>query len=93
VLAITSLTRLRAPAKRLLKIARAHWAIENCLHYVRDVTFGEDASRVQTESAPQALAGLRNAVIAVLRHSGERNLAKATRHYAAHPDAAAKLLL
>src|ERR1035437_6709983 len=38
VLAITSLTRLRADAKRLLKLTRQHWSIENRLHYVRDVS-------------------------------------------------------
>jgi predicted transposase YbfD/YdcC len=42
---------------------RGHWGIENQLHYVRDVTFGEDASTVATGHAPQNLATLRNLVI------------------------------
>lgn len=42
---------------------RGHWAIESRLHYVRDVTFGEDASTVRTLHAPQNLATLRNLVI------------------------------
>ena len=60
--AITSLMPERADAARLLKIWRGHWGIENRLHWVRDVVFGEDQSRVRTESAPQLLAALRNLV-------------------------------
>jgi hypothetical protein len=60
---ITSLTPAAADAARLLGLVREHWRIENCLHYVRDVTLGEDACRVRTGSAPQVLAALRNATI------------------------------
>ena len=49
-------------AARLLEIWRGHWGIENRLHWVRDVVFGEDRSQVRTESAPQLLAALRNLV-------------------------------
>ena len=45
---------------------RDHGQIENNLHYVRDVTLGEDACRVRRGSAPQVLAALRNAVIHLL---------------------------
>ena len=44
VYAITSLTPERADAARLLGIWRGHWGIENRLHWVRDVVFGEDQS-------------------------------------------------
>ena len=60
---ITSLSEEKADAKRLLAITREHWGIENELHYVRDVTMGEDASRVRKGSAPQVVAALRNVVI------------------------------
>ena len=60
---ITSLTPGEADAARLLGLVREHWRIENCLHYVRDVTLGEDACRVRKGSAPQVLAALRNAAI------------------------------
>jgi predicted transposase YbfD/YdcC len=60
---ITSLSEQRADASRLLELTRGHWGIENGLHYVRDVTLGEDASRVRKGSAPQVLAALRNLVI------------------------------
>jgi len=42
---ITSLYRAAAAAARLLSISRAHWGIENGLHYVRDVTFKEVTQR------------------------------------------------
>ena len=57
---ITSLGRERADAARLLALVREHWGIENGSHYRRDVTLGEDASRIRTGSAPQVMAALRN---------------------------------
>ena len=63
---ITSLSEEKADAKRLLAVTRGHWGIENGLHYVRDVTMGEDASRVRKGSAPQVMAALRNVVVYVL---------------------------
>lgn len=49
-------------AAQLQAFRRGHWKIES-LHYVRDVTFGEDASTVRTKHAPENLATLRNLVI------------------------------
>ena len=64
---ITSLGPERADAKRLLELNRGHWGIENGLHYVRDVTMGEDQSRVREGGAPQVMAALRNVVIFLVR--------------------------
>lgn len=75
---ITSLTPERADAQRLLALIRGHWRIENGLHYKRDVTMGEDASRVRSGAAPQVMAALRNSVIHVL-HEVAPNLAAAMR--------------
>jgi predicted transposase YbfD/YdcC len=61
--AITSLSRERAGPDRLLALARQHWSIENRLHYRRDTALGEDASRVRSGNAPQALAALRNTML------------------------------
>jgi predicted transposase YbfD/YdcC len=66
VYGITSLSGEQADAKRLLGLVRDHWKVENCLHYVRDVTLGEDACRVRRGSAPQVLAALRNTVVNLL---------------------------
>lgn len=71
--------RLLTP-EMFLTLNRGHWSIENQLHYVRDVTMGEDACRVRTGSAPQVLAGIRNSVIALLRRDGWKNIAAGLRH-------------
>ena len=83
--AITSLPPERAAAARLLGIWRGHWGIENRLHWVRDVVFGEDQSQVRTGSAPQLLAALRNLVTGMLRLNGVKNIAAALRHYGWKP--------
>jgi predicted transposase YbfD/YdcC len=91
--AVTSLRPSRARAGRLLELARAHWDVENRLHYVRDVSLGEDACRVRTGSAPEVLSGLRNAAIRLIRAAGLTNLAAALRRFAAHPLEAVSLVL
>lgn len=80
--AITSVPRAMADAAALLAFNRGHWGVENRSHYIRDVTFGEDASRIGKGHAPQILAGLRNAVIAALRADGVSNIAAALRQNA-----------
>lgn len=89
---VTSLPRLKANAKALLKLARSHWSIENAVHRVRDVSFGEDACTVTSGNAPQAWAALRNAAITLLRRNKFVNIAQALRGFAAKPIAALKLL-
>ena len=81
--AITSAANDEADAARLLGWWRGHWGIENRSHYVRDVTMGEDASRIRTGSGPQILAGFRNAAIGWLRLQGVANIAEALRRNAA----------
>ncbi len=85
VYALTSLTFQQASPARLADLLRGHWGIENGLHYVRDTTFAEDASRVRTRSAPQAMAALRNLVVGVLRRAGPVNLAAALRYHSRDP--------
>ena len=79
-------------AGRLLKYVRGHWGIENRLHYVRDVTLGEDASRVRRGSAPQVMAILRNVVLGLLRSGGESNIAAAIRRIGWAPGQALAIL-
>jgi predicted transposase YbfD/YdcC len=92
VYGITSLKRDAADAAALLALVRGHWGIENGLHYVRDVTLGEDACRVRTGNAPQVLAALRNAVVHLLEGVEAASKAAATRRFAAHPREALRLL-
>jgi hypothetical protein len=87
VYAITSIPEPRLDAEGLLDLARAHWQIENRLFRVRDGTFAEDLCRVRTGAAPQALAHLRDATLALIRR---RSLAPkpAREAFAANPKAA-----
>lgn len=77
-----AITSLSGNAEELLALVRGHWAIENRLHRVRDVTLGEDACQVRKGAAPQVLAGFRNAVIGALRLLGYENIAAAMRSIA-----------
>jgi predicted transposase YbfD/YdcC len=72
VYGITSLAFEQAGAALLATFARQHWHIEDRQHYVRDVTFGEDASTSRTGTAPAALAIFRGAVITAIRGAGYR---------------------
>jgi predicted transposase YbfD/YdcC len=85
VYGVTSLSREQATAKELLKLVRGHWQIENRLHWVRDVTYGEDHSQVRKGNLPQAMAALRNTAIGLMRLAGESNIAQACRRFAAQP--------
>ena len=94
VYGITSLTTDQADASELLTLARGHWGIENQLHYVRDVTLGEDACRVRSKNAPQLLAAARNLALGILRPLGFPSIAAATRRIArSNRDAPAPLAL
>lgn len=84
----TSATHRDAPPAVLAEWVQGHWGIENRLHYVRDATYAEDASRVRTGAAPRVMATLRDTAISLLRHAGWNNIAAALRHHARHPDRA-----
>ena len=89
---ITSLSRERAKAEKLLEMSREHWHIENKSHWVRDVTMGEDASQVRKGNIGKVMAAMRNTVIGLMRKTGETNIAAACRKYAAQPRAALALI-
>jgi predicted transposase YbfD/YdcC len=82
VYAITDLSPHQARPDELARWIRGHWQIENGLHWVRDVSFGEDLSQVRTGAAPQVMAALRNLVISLHRLGGATNIAAALRHHA-----------
>jgi predicted transposase YbfD/YdcC len=61
---------------------QGHWGIENRVHHVRDVTHGEDASRIRTGTGPQVMAALRNTDLNLARLRGETNIAASQRRNA-----------
>jgi predicted transposase YbfD/YdcC len=93
VYGITSLPADAASPKRLLTLHRNHWAIENKLHYTRDVTFHEDACHVALGTAAHAIAILNNLVLSLLRVRGFTSIAAARRRFCAIPDEALALVL
>jgi predicted transposase YbfD/YdcC len=82
---VTSLGPAEAEPSRLLDLARAHWGIENKLHWRRDVSMNEDRCRVR--AGARALVALRNLVLAMLRSTGV-SVPAARETYAAQPSAA-----
>lgn len=93
VYGVTSLSAAEASADTLLAYARAHWQIENGLHYRRDQTLREDWCQVRAGHAAQVLAAINNLVTALILRQGQRNLPHARRRYAAHWQPALNLLL
>jgi predicted transposase YbfD/YdcC len=93
VYGITSLSPTRASAARLLALVRAHWRIENRLHWRRDVTLREDHCQVRKGEAPRILALLNSFLLAMLDFVGVSNLPKQMRLFDAQPLLAVRLLL
>ncbi|WP_329347224.1 transposase [Streptomyces sp. NBC_01261] len=84
VWAITSLPPEQASPARLAELVQSHWSVE-ALHHVRDVMFGEGASRVRTGTAPRVMAALRNLAIGLMRQAGWTNIAAAADRYRSRP--------
>jgi predicted transposase YbfD/YdcC len=63
------ISSLPAAAKVLARAIREHWGVENGLHWVLDMYFGEDRSRARTEHAAANLAMLRRWVLTMLRQN------------------------
>jgi predicted transposase YbfD/YdcC len=89
---LTSLPAATSSPALVERLWRGHWTIENRVHYVRDVTFGEDAGQAWVGNTPHALATLRNLLLALLRAHGWTNIADALRRYGAYAHRALTLL-
>jgi hypothetical protein len=87
VFGITSLSFTTTIAPQLLTWTRQHWAIENRLHYRRDVTLGEDATRMKETHQAQVVATINNFIVALANYLGFSNLASARRVFQARLDA------
>jgi predicted transposase YbfD/YdcC len=80
---VTSVDRSRADAAQMLELCRDHWgAIENGVHFVRDVTFEEDRCRIFSGQAPQNLAAVRNGALNWMRLHKVDNFAARIRSFA-----------
>jgi predicted transposase YbfD/YdcC len=90
---ITSLSKTNASPAQVLQFRREHWFVETGLHYRRDVTFREDATRMTIGASGRILALVNNLVIGLIKRAGHCNAAKARRHYDGHVSEAFCLLL
>jgi predicted transposase YbfD/YdcC len=93
VYGFSNLTPCEASPQAIATFLRNHWAIENRLHWRRDVTLHEDHSQVRTTGKPQALAALNNVVLSLMDWLGVRNVPDHMRLFAAFPKLALDLLL
>jgi predicted transposase YbfD/YdcC len=82
VLGITNLTPAQADPAALAAYVRGHWSVES-LHWLRDVVFGEDDSRMST--AARAMTALRNMVIGLCRLAGITRISQHLRHNGRDP--------
>ena len=73
---------LEVDAKTFLSIVRSHWAIENSLHYVKDVAFLEDFNRMRTSQVPTVTSLLRSLAINLLNLNGFPNKTQARKMFA-----------
>lgn len=92
VYAVTDLDFGDIRADQLAEVIRGHWAIENRLHWIRDVVFAEDHSQIRTGTGPATMAVLRNLAVSRHRLNGATNIAAACRAVSRHPTRAADLL-
>lgn len=79
VYGITSCSLAEADAMQLLQLTRNYWGIENGLHYRRDVTLKEDATRISNDNMAAVMATLNNFLIGLTQKMGYFNLAEARR--------------
>jgi len=94
IFGITSLSSEQCSPEKLLDLVRTHWHIENRLHYVRDVTFHEDACQIRHTKRQRLLATLNNLVIGLIRQSNQFDyIPEARRYFDANYDEAFQLCL
>src|SRR6266508_673364 len=89
---LVSMSPKEAGAATIEALWRGHWTIENRVHYVRDVSFGEDAGHAAHGTTAHALAALRNGLLRLFRHAHWPSVPDALAHYGASVARAAALI-
>ena len=77
------ISSLPADADKLGKAIRAHWGIENCLHWVLDVNFRDDECRIRKKNAPANFTAVKRATLNALRKAPGKDSLKSKRLIAA----------
>ncbi len=73
-------------AKQFLRATRAHWGVENRLHWVMDVVFHDDLMRLRTQNGPANMALMRHSAINIFKQVGDTASLKIRRKTAAWDD-------
>jgi predicted transposase YbfD/YdcC len=73
-------------AERILAATRAHWSIENCCHWLLDVIFREDDSRLRVGNSPQNMTALRHLALNILKADKSKGSLRNKRYKAALDD-------
>lgn len=89
---VTSLPPEEASIQRLMQIRRGHWGIENSLHYVKDVTMGEDRSLIHVGAGGAVMSVLRSTAVSLLHRRGLHRIASALRANSQRPHQALLLM-
>ena len=82
---VTSLPPEEASVHRLMQIRRGHWQIENRLHYVKDVTMGEDRSLIHVGAGGAVMSALRSTAVSLLHRAGLHRIASTLRTNSQRP--------
>ena len=85
---LTTLSQHRCPPQRLLEYIRAHWKVENHLHWRRDALLGEDRCRVRCAPTMELLAVLNTVVLSLMHLHQVSTVARQLRRFAFHPQEA-----
>jgi predicted transposase YbfD/YdcC len=93
VYGFTNLTATEAGPAAIATFLRDHWAVENRLHWRRDVTLHEDHSQLRTAGRPEVLAALNDVVLALMDWLGVPNVPDQMRVFSAFPQLALQLVL
>jgi len=89
---ITNHTFETLSAKEFLEYNRAHWHIENRLHYVLDDTFGEDRSTIRAGAGQKVMAALRTLALSLLRIGGVDNIKRCVEQLRRCPEQVLKMV-
>ena len=90
---MTSLAPEQAGPATLRHLNRGHWEIDNRLHRVKDLVFGEDASLLHVGHDPAVLGLLRDATVSLLHRCGVRQITACVREFSQFPERAVALVI
>ncbi|RUR17196.1 ISAs1 family transposase [Legionella sp. km535] len=66
------ISSLAANVKQIVQTIRSHWAVENSLHWVLDVTLREEDTRIRKDHAPENMAMVRHIILNRLQNTKKK---------------------